>query len=137
MSLEQAILENTKAIQELILALKENNKPIIMEIDGATNNENLPSIIITENKVEEIEKPKRTRTKKIEPIQEIAETINKEESKSITHDSVRELTQIKMSEGFDRVELKQMITALGFEKISDMDQPALIKLNSQLENLKK
>lgn len=124
MSLENAILENTKAIQELILALKENNKPIIMGIDGSTN------------LTEEIEKPKKTRTKKV--VEENAKVEEKPiESKSITHDSVRELTQIKMAEGFDRVELKQMITALGFEKIGDMDQHSLIKLNSQLENLEK
>lgn len=160
MSLENAILEHAKALNNLADAI--NNSKSNIQFTGFSNphiiSENSPKISdlkdseeIKDNDVvltDEEKKPKRTRkTKNVEPVEVVIERIkqtsdiidvtNDQQEFILTADSLKEAANLRIAEGFDRLEIKKEIINLGFEKISDMDKNAMIKFNSFLKSLKK
>lgn len=58
-----------------------------------------------------------------------------EDSDEVTVESVQALAKEKIKDGTPRKDIKTMITKLGGESMSELDEKALVKLHAQLEKL--
>lgn len=146
MSIENAILKLAEAIEKHANVLEKISAPIICEAEVQVA-PIVPQVKEepSEEKTEEVKKERKPRKSKEEAKTEESKPIVKDEFDDeldeapimVTAESVKNKAKAKIGEGHDRIAIKKMISDLGAESILDLKPEALVKLDKQLDQLKK